>query len=97
MLGTQFRQWATAHLSKYMVKGLVMDDERLKTPAAGTLSMNCWRASARSAYPKSALNQKFCHQHLCPLDRLADRPGGGLLIGVVYERRHEPAITHTGQ
>lgn len=31
--GTQFRQWATAHLSEYLVKGFVMDDERLKNPA----------------------------------------------------------------
>ena len=30
--GTQFRQWATAHLSEYLVKGFVMDDERLKNP-----------------------------------------------------------------
>ncbi|MBA2675681.1 virulence RhuM family protein [Ramlibacter sp.] len=28
--GTQFRQWATAHLKEYLVKGFVMDDERLK-------------------------------------------------------------------
>lgn len=31
--GTQFRQWATAHLSECLVKGFVMDDERLKNPA----------------------------------------------------------------
>ena len=31
--GTQFRQWATAHLSEYLVKGFVMDDERLKNPS----------------------------------------------------------------
>ena len=30
--GTQFRQWATAHLEEYLVKGFVMDDERLKDP-----------------------------------------------------------------
>lgn len=30
--GTQFRQWATAHLSEYLVKGFVIDDERLKNP-----------------------------------------------------------------
>ena len=30
--GTQFRQWATVHLSEYLVKGFVMDDERLKNP-----------------------------------------------------------------
>jgi hypothetical protein len=30
--GTQFRQWATAHLEEYLVKGFVMDDKRLKQP-----------------------------------------------------------------
>jgi len=30
--GTQFRQWATAHLNEYLVKGFVMDDQRLKEP-----------------------------------------------------------------
>lgn len=30
--GTQFRQWATACLSEYLVKGFAMDDERLKNP-----------------------------------------------------------------
>jgi len=30
--GTEFRQWATAHLSEYLVKGFVMNDERLKNP-----------------------------------------------------------------
>jgi hypothetical protein len=29
--GTQFRQWATARLSEYLVKGFVLDDERLKS------------------------------------------------------------------
>lgn len=30
--GVQFRQWATARLSEYLVKGFTMDDERLKNP-----------------------------------------------------------------
>ncbi|MBN1840187.1 MAG: virulence RhuM family protein [Campylobacterales bacterium] len=30
--GTQFRQWANKNLSEYMVKGFMMDDERLKNP-----------------------------------------------------------------
>lgn len=28
--GTQFRQWATTHLREYLIKGFVLDDERLK-------------------------------------------------------------------
>lgn len=31
-VATAFRQWATAHLREYIVKGFVMDDERLKNP-----------------------------------------------------------------
>lgn len=30
--GTQFRRWASAALSEYLVKGFVMDDDRLKEP-----------------------------------------------------------------
>jgi hypothetical protein len=30
--GTQFRQWANRNLAVYMVKGFIMDDERLKDP-----------------------------------------------------------------
>ncbi|WP_323034144.1 virulence RhuM family protein [Pararhodobacter sp.] len=32
--GVQFRRWATASLSEYLVKGFVMNDERLKDPEA---------------------------------------------------------------
>ncbi|MFA5509208.1 MAG: virulence RhuM family protein [Vulcanimicrobiota bacterium] len=30
--GVQFRQWATTHLKEFLIKGFVMDDERLKDP-----------------------------------------------------------------
>ena len=30
--GTQFRQWATAQLHEFLLKGFVIDDERLKNP-----------------------------------------------------------------
>ena len=32
--GSQFRRWATATLSEYLVKGFAMDDARLKSPEA---------------------------------------------------------------
>lgn len=37
--GTQFRQWATARLREYIVKGFTMDDERLKNLGGG----NYWK------------------------------------------------------
>jgi len=30
--GVQFSKWANRHLKQYLVKGFVMDDERLKNP-----------------------------------------------------------------
>jgi hypothetical protein len=30
--GTQFRKWANTHLRAYLIKGFIMDDERLKAP-----------------------------------------------------------------
>jgi hypothetical protein len=30
--GTQFRQWATATLSEFVIKGFALDDQRLKNP-----------------------------------------------------------------
>ncbi len=37
--GTQFRQWAAARLSEYLLKGFVMDDERLKNPPVAGAAM----------------------------------------------------------
>lgn len=37
--GTHFRQWATARLSEYIVKGFTMDDDRLKGNGGG----NYWK------------------------------------------------------
>ncbi len=31
-IATRFRQWATQHIKEYIVKGFLMDDERLKNP-----------------------------------------------------------------
>lgn len=31
-IATRFRQWATKHLREYIVKGFLLDDERLKNP-----------------------------------------------------------------
>lgn len=31
-IATRFRQWATRHIREYIVKGFVLDDERLKNP-----------------------------------------------------------------
>ena len=37
--GTQFRRWATERLREYLLKGFVMDDERLKNPPSPELGV----------------------------------------------------------
>ncbi len=37
--GTQFRRWATERLREYLVKGFVLDDERLKNPPSPGLGV----------------------------------------------------------
>ncbi len=32
VVATRFRQWATQHIREYIVKGFMLDDERLKNP-----------------------------------------------------------------
>jgi len=47
--GTQFRQWATAHLEEYLVKGFVMDDRRRRDEALEPMprSWKRWRNGLR--------------------------------------------------
>lgn len=43
--GTQFRQWATQTLQEYLIKGFVMDDERLKNPPVGHITISYARSA----------------------------------------------------
>lgn len=58
--GTQFRQWATEHLTEYLVKGFTMDDERLKNPdGVLIILMNYFYVSAISVRQKSVSIKRF--------------------------------------
>ena len=39
VIATRFRQWATQRLKEYMIKGFILDDERLKGNGGG----NYWK------------------------------------------------------
>ena len=55
-VATRFRQWATQRLREYIVKGFVLDDERLKNPDQpfdyfeGYFG-SCWQNLTRAGYP----------------------------------------------
>lgn len=41
IIATRFRQWATQRLKEYMVKGVTLDDERLKNLGVAVIGRNC--------------------------------------------------------
>ncbi|MBK7341688.1 MAG: virulence RhuM family protein [Saprospiraceae bacterium] len=47
--GTQFRKWANEHLREFMIKGFVMDDQRLKNPDGRPSN----RSGSRKQYRRS--------------------------------------------
>jgi len=50
--GTQFRTWATQKLKEYIVKGFVMDDERLKGNGGAIIGKSCSTVSVISVAVK---------------------------------------------
>lgn len=58
--GTQFRQWANTTLKEYLVKGFVIDSERLKIPMEDRITlMNCLRKSETSERAKKDFIKNF--------------------------------------
>lgn len=80
--GTQFRQWATARLSEYLVKGFAMDDERLKNPPGHgqkdyfepRSSMNGPTRRSPSWACKPPGPAVWCARKTCPSPRTTCRP-----------------------
>jgi hypothetical protein len=78
--GTQFRIWANKNLKEYMVKGFVMDDERLKNPDGRPdyfdellNRIRDIRASEKRFYQKIrelfALSSDYDPEHKCSLPK----------------------------
>ena len=84
--GTQFRQWANAHLSEYLVKGFTIDDARLKNPdgrpdyfdellARIRDSTSCLHASVTFGHPRSAFTRRCAISLPCRATIAATRRG----------------------
>ncbi len=96
--GTQFRQWATARLSEYLVKGFALDDERLKNPpGAGQKDyfdellerIRDIRSSERRFY------QKVLDIYATSVDYTPDAEASHLFFATVQNKMHWAAHGHT--
>ncbi len=96
--GTQFRQWAIAQLSDYLVKGFALDDERLKNPpGAGHKDyfdelldrIRDIRSSERRFY------QKVLDIYATSIDYTPDSDASQRFFATVQNKMHWAAHGHT--
>jgi len=96
--GTQFRQWATARLTEYLVKGFTMDDERLKNPPGKDQKdyfdellerIRDIRSSERRFY------QKVLDIYATSVDYSPDTEMSQLFFATVQNKMHWAAHGHT--
>lgn len=96
--GTQFRQWATARLSEYLVKGFTLDDERLKNPPGKGQKdyfdellerIRDVRSSERRFY------QKVLDIYATSVDYLADAEMSQQFFATVQNKMHWATHGHT--
>lgn len=65
--GTQFRQWANNTLKEYLLKGFILDKDRLKNPmGVRIISTNCWNRFATFAPAKNAFIRSYVTCSLSP-------------------------------
>ncbi len=96
--GTQFRQWATARLGEYLVKGFAIDDERLKNaPGPGQTDyfdellerIRDIRASERRFY------QKVLDIYATSVDYTPDTDASQRFFAAVQNKMHWATHGHT--
>ncbi len=96
--GTQFRQWATARLSEFLVKGFTMDDERLKNPPGPGQTdyfdellerVRDIRSSERRFY------QKVLDIYATSVDYSPDAEQSRLFFATIQNKMHWAAHGHT--
>ena len=93
--GTQFRIWATRKLKEYIVKGFVMDDERLKKSGGG----NYWKElldrirDIRSS--EKALYRQVLDLYATSIDYNPHSPESITFFKVVQNKLHYAANKHT--
>ena len=95
---TQFRIWATSVLKEFIIKGYVLDDERLKQGkiSARTTLTTCWSASVRFAHPNAAIiRRQPTSMQKCSADYDAKSESTKLFFKMVQNMMHLAVTHHT--
>lgn len=94
-VGTQFRQWATARLKEYMVKGFTLDDERLKGNAGGSYWKELLARIRDIRSSEKMLYRQVLDLYATSLDYDPKSPDSVLFFQIVQNKLHYAAHGHT--
>jgi hypothetical protein len=92
--GVQFRQWATARLEEYMVKGFALDDQRLKDPRSDYFNELLARIRDIRASEK-VFYKKVLEIYATSIDYDARAEESALFFKTVQNKMHWAAHGHT--
>lgn len=93
--GTQFRQWATRHLEEYLVKGFVMDDERLKNPEASVYFDQLLERIRDIRSSEKVFWRKICDIYATSIDYDGQAETSQTFFAQIQNKMHWAAHGHT--
>lgn len=93
--GTQFRQWATAQLGQYLVKGFAMDDERLKQAGGGDYFDELLTRIRDIRSPERLFWRKVLDIYATSVDYDPSAEASQKFFAVVQNKMHWAAHGHT--
>jgi len=93
--GTQFRQWATERLKEYLVKGFVLDDERLKQAGGGVYFDELLERIRDIRSSEKVFWKKVLEIYATSMDYNPDAEASQLFFKTVQNKMHWAAHGHT--
>jgi len=93
--GTQFRQWATERLKEYLVKGFVLDDERLKQAGGGVYFDELLERIRDIRSSEKVFWKKVLEIYATSMDYNPDAKASQLFFKTVQNKMHWAAHGHT--
>ncbi|MGL1958323.1 MAG: virulence RhuM family protein [Colwellia sp.] len=93
--GVQFRQWATATLKEYLVKGFVMDDERLKKPESSQYFDELLNRIRDIRSSEKVFWRKVCDIYATSIDYDGKATSSMSFFAAVQNKMHWAAHGHT--
>jgi hypothetical protein len=94
-IATKFRQWATAHLKEFIIKGFTMDDERLKQMGGGGYWYELLNRIRDIRSSEKVLYRQVLDLYATAVDYDPHTPESTVFFKIVQNKLHFAAHGHT--